>query len=92
MKNSEIEVGCVYRAKVSGKFTDVRVDEINTSPARVVAGRYGSFKVRKRFSIAATNLSTGRQVSFKSGVVPESGYGTRYVESGEPVREFTLEI
>lgn len=67
MKNSEVEVGVVYRAKVSGKMTDVRVDEINTSPARVVAGRYGSFKIRKRFVISATNISTGRKVSFRSG-------------------------
>ena len=89
MKNSEVEVGCVYRAKVSGKFTDVRVDEINISPARVVAGRYGSFKVRKRFSIAATNLSTGRQVSFKSGAKLSRKVG--HIKSSEPVREFTLE-
>lgn len=51
MKAAEIKVGGVYTAKVNGKLTTVRVDVIWHYPATYYD---------------VTNLTTGRQTTFRS--------------------------
>ena len=65
MKASEIKVGHIYVAKVSGRFVDVRVDAINAVDVPEFHGRSGrGCTVQKRFSV--TNLVTGRKLEFRS--------------------------
>lgn len=56
MKASEIKVGGVYVAKVSGKLTKVRVDAIRVTQR--LKGQYPAYDV--------TNLATGRKTTFRS--------------------------
>ncbi len=56
MKRDEINVGAVYRAKVNGKFTDVRVESMGL----------GGFGKRQRTTYQVTNLATGRVTMFRS--------------------------
>ena len=51
MKKSEVRVKGVYLAKVSGKLTRVRLDQIDGGSA---------------YPFKGTNLTTGRQVQFRS--------------------------
>jgi hypothetical protein len=68
MKNSEIQVGGHYKAKVSGRIVTVRVDAIY---------QRHSFN-RETTVFDVTNLMTGRKTTFKSAmkfrraVLPES--------------------
>lgn len=64
MKRSEIKVGGIYKAKVSNKIVDVRVDEIQSTvkPMRN-SGRYITVPT---LLYQVTNLSTGRKTTFKS--------------------------
>lgn len=56
MKKSEIKVGGCYIAKVSGRLTTVRVDEITTHA--------GIKRDEQRYHV--TNLVTGRRTTFRS--------------------------
>lgn len=61
MKKSEIKVGGLYRAKVSGKLTTVRVDQIRViSPSSVWS------KQRDVTVYDVTNMNTGRKTTFRS--------------------------
>lgn len=58
MKVNEIEVNGLYRARVAGRLTTVRVDAIRNpwdSPSRSTPPRYD-----------VTNLATGRRTTFRS--------------------------
>ena len=69
MKKSEIKVGGLYTAKVSEKLVMVRVDEIVTSSnlkSKVRENVYGRKTLRDVTTYLVTNLSTGRQVTFRS--------------------------
>lgn len=57
MKKSEIRVGGLYRAKVSGRIVTVRVDAIRESE-KFAIGVWHLYDV--------TNLSTGRRTTFRS--------------------------
>ena len=64
MKNSEIKVGGIYNARVSGKLVTVRVDAILEAFNTGVDTSSGS-----RFSFTVyevTNLDTGREITFRS--------------------------
>ena len=61
MKASEIKVGGLYRATVSGKHVTVRVDAIDNAPTRSAARKTG---VKAMYRV--TNLATGRKTTFKS--------------------------
>lgn len=61
MKKSEIQIGSIYIAKVSGKLTRVRVDAIRDYCAPVF-GKEGRWE--KRYDV--TNLATGRKTTFRS--------------------------
>mgnify|MGYP001618153215 CR=1 FL=1 len=58
MKKNEIIVGGLYRAKVSGKLTTVRVDDIREDEG------FGTRKASTRYDL--TNLVTGRKTTFRS--------------------------
>lgn len=58
MKASEIRVGGIYVAKVAGKLTKVRVDEIKTI--------YNDYPKRDEKRYYVTNLATGRKTTFRS--------------------------
>ena len=58
MKKNEIVVGGLYRAKVSGKLTTVRVDDIREDEG------FGTRKASTRYDL--TNLVTGRKTTFRS--------------------------
>ncbi len=62
MKKSEIQVGGVYIAKVSGKLTSVRVDMIRQNKG------YGGGRYPNKGSVHydVTNLATGRKTTFRS--------------------------
>lgn len=65
MKANEIKVGGIYVAKVSGKLTEVRVDEIRERPGF----RSGGKKIRQdRTVYGVTNLKTGRTTTFESAM------------------------
>lgn len=57
MKKNEIQIGGLYHAKVSGKITTVRVDNI-TEETRY-AGRNGTY-------YHVTNTATARKITFRS--------------------------
>lgn len=57
MKSSEIQKGKRYTAKVSGKLTTVRVDEIRERTTW--SGKWSTV-------YDVTNLSTGRKTTFRS--------------------------
>jgi hypothetical protein len=57
MKKSEIRVGGLYKAKVSGKLVTVRVDGIR---------EWGAPSVGTGTRYDVTNLSTGRGTTFRS--------------------------
>ena len=59
MKASEIKVGCVYLAKVSGKLTNVRVDAIKEVYSSRARGTWRDW-------YTVTNLATGRRTTFRS--------------------------
>ena len=59
MKKSEIQIGCCYLAKVSGRLTTVRVDDIVPPCPPHEVGYHGT-----RYSV--TNLATGRKLTFRS--------------------------
>ena len=58
MKKSEIEIGGMYVARVSSKFTTVRVDAIRES--------FAINKDTGRIVYDVTNLTTGRKLTFRS--------------------------
>lgn len=65
MKKNEIQVGQCYRAKVSGKLTTVRVDDICegiTVNDKYVTG----IEPSRRQYYKVTNLTTGRKTTFRS--------------------------
>lgn len=61
MKKAEIVVGGVYLAKVSGKLTRVRVDNIRTIHMSGLAKIY-----RDTTHYDVTNMTTGRKTTFRS--------------------------
>src|SRR5688500_5348354 len=66
MKQSEIHVGRVYKAKVSNKIVDVRVDAIEEVTKSVSAPR-GIHRQHRTVKVYhVTNLNTGRTTTFKS--------------------------
>lgn len=64
MKQKEIKVGGIYKAKVSNKIVSVKVTEIEES----CTGSYkvGHPKPKRRTLYHVTNLSTGRKTTFRS--------------------------
>lgn len=65
MKKSEIEVGGVYEARISGNVVRVRVDEIRQRMyGRFVRNVYKRYHDRTLFDV--TNLKTGRKATFRS--------------------------
>jgi len=62
----EIEVGTVYRVRLHGKFTDVKVDSIDEVVARRVVNFGMTVKMTHRTVYNCTNQTTGRQVVIKS--------------------------
>jgi len=60
MKQSEIRVGGVYKAKVSNNIVSVRVTGIDERE------NYGTRSSRKIKIYRCTNLSTGREITIKS--------------------------
>lgn len=65
MKKNEIQIGGTYRAKVNGKLTTVRVDDINESDGRPSSG-IGRKATPKATRYQVTNLTTGRPTTFRS--------------------------
>jgi long-subunit fatty acid transport protein len=63
MKAKEIKVGGKYLARVSGRFTTVRVDAIETE--RPIGYGYGR-TIRYGTRYRVTNLLTNRQLTFRS--------------------------
>ncbi len=67
MKKSEIVIGGVYLAKVSGKITKVRVDGIREVQKYGNNRDYsGRLKIRDVTVYDVTNLSTKRELTFCS--------------------------
>lgn len=64
MKKSEIQVGRNYQAKVSGKATTVRVDEVREIEGR--RGTLGRPTSPSKTLYDVTNLTTGRKTTFRS--------------------------
>jgi hypothetical protein len=58
MKQAEIQVGGVYRAVVSERLVDVRVDAIRE--------QWDTFSRSLRTRYEVTNLRTGRKLRFRS--------------------------
>ena len=58
MKAKEIEVGGVYRAAVSNRIVDVRVDRVRE--------QWDTFSRSVRTRYEVTNLRTGRKLVFRS--------------------------
>jgi hypothetical protein len=65
MKKAEIQVGGRYRAKVSGKFTTVRVDAIR-EVTKYRRGWASLDNLTTGLVYDVTNLTTGRQLTFAS--------------------------
>lgn len=67
MKASEIKVGGIYRARISGNFVDVLVDNIRETTKR---GRSTDYSGRPNYVdgvvYEVTNLTTGRSTTFKT--------------------------
>lgn len=72
MKKSQIKIGGIYVAKVSNKLVNVRVNSIEESDSRF---GYGN-RTTTRYGV--TNLSTGRQLSFRSATKFRSLVGERH--------------
>lgn len=67
MKKKEIVVGRRYVAKVGGKITTVRVNEIvEINPVSNASRLLGARRRQTTTSYRCTNLSTGREVAFRS--------------------------
>lgn len=66
MKKAEIVVGGIYVAKVSGKLTKVRVDEIREVDRQCMSGGLRSLEGKTETRYDVTNLTTGRQTTFRS--------------------------
>ena len=68
MKANEIQVGGKYIAKVSGKLTTVRVDEIRETTKRGRINKYSGCPSYYKDTVVydVTNLVTGRRTTFKS--------------------------
>jgi hypothetical protein len=64
MKASEIKIGGVYIAKVSGRLTRVRVDAIRSTDAWRYRG--GVPQVRGTTVYDVTNITTQRRLTFRS--------------------------
>lgn len=65
MKASEIQVGGLYVAKVSGKLATVRVDAIRDYVQAIWSGGHiTGDRVTKRYEV--TNLNTNRRTTFRS--------------------------
>ena len=62
MKKAETKVGSHYTAKVSGKLTIVRVDEIESGKDRLAV--HGAPAHQDEYHV--TNLATGRKTTFRS--------------------------
>jgi hypothetical protein len=69
VKASEIVVGGLYRAKVSGSVVTVRVDAVRET---------SDWKGRSKTLYDVTNLSTGRKTTFRSA----SRFRSRASEGG----------
>ena len=80
MKKSEIKVGGVYVAKVSGKLTRVRVDEIDHITNLRAGKRVDGVVYR------VTNLITKRQINFRSAMkfrqVVAAGVVEKLIQNG----------
>lgn len=63
MLKKQIQVGSLYRAKVSGKVVTVRVDAIREYDPSF-GGTYRRCNTQTRYEV--TNLSTGRKTTFRS--------------------------
>ena len=63
MKASEIKIGGIYHAKVSGRIVPVRVDEIHVTPAQVFDNMRG---IKSKTAYDVTNQVTGRKTTFRS--------------------------
>ena len=59
MLQKEIEIGGYYTAKVSGKLTTVRIDDIREH-------RYPMSNSRNNKRYDVTNMVTGRKITFRS--------------------------
>jgi DNA helicase II / ATP-dependent DNA helicase PcrA len=86
MKASEIKVGALYRAKVNGKLTTVRVDRVE---ARGTKGQVGGIRSRTVTLYHVTNVATGRTTTFRSaakfrevGIAPNSKAGESPPQAG----------
>ena len=66
MKKSEIKVGGIYIAKVSGKLTTVRVDAIREVEGFNTGESYWTKKTNATTLYDVTNLRTGRTTTFRS--------------------------
>src|SRR3990167_434569 len=66
MRANEIKVGGTYQAKVSGKLTEVRVDDIRTRTGIHSQGRKMIRQDRTVYDV--TNLATGRSTTFESAM------------------------
>lgn len=64
MKGSEIKVGGLYTARISGKFVTVRVDKIREVEGWT--GHTSSRAARRQTHYDITNLNTGRRTTFRS--------------------------
>lgn len=63
MKAKDIEIGGLYTARISGKFTTVRVDRVDY---RSRPGRFAHTGAAVRTIYEVTNMNTGRQITFRS--------------------------
>ncbi len=66
MKKSEIVVGGIYVAKVSGKLTKVRVDHIREYEGYTTGESYWKTTHPSQTRYVVTNLATRRQTTFRS--------------------------
>ena len=66
MKKREIKLGGIYTAKVSGKLTIVRVDQIREESQcrNVITGRISRYPSITAYDV--TNLTTNRKITFRS--------------------------
>jgi len=64
MLKKEIQIGGLYNAKVSGKLTVVRVDNITEHDPSFGVNSYRRSKTQTIYHV--TNTSTGRKITFRS--------------------------
>ncbi len=85
MKKADVKVGGLYRAKVSGKLTTVRVDAIRERDGWNGGSIYAS--QRKATTVYdVTNLATGRRTTFRSAAKfrgPAVGVGKQETDHAE---------